>query len=558
MRFLNTHDVITDLDRGVTASDGVRLSVDLYRPAGAEPLPAIVVQTPYDNNRIGGEDTGAGALPSPAARYRGLAALGFMVASIDTRGRGDSGGTFVPFSSDGLDGAAVVERLRTSEHVDGRIGVLGTGYGAYAALATAAETEVDSVLAWSPPALSPETSRPPFVDGVPSMLWFRWLHLKGGRSPAVHDPTNWTRVARDNDLGGLAAAVGRTASEWDRWLDPKDRVDIDFDAVDAPVLLATGWFDPAAGSTLGAWKRLRHRSTTELVVGPWGASAARRAQSTTGGIDWGPSAAVDPLAETGEWFSRTLRDGGLGGASENAREASRARTRLFLTGANEWSEADRSWPGESKEPNWNLTARSGANTRAGDGALLGGSPDDARESTFDEFIHNAGNPVPWQPSASGEPALGPSSGPLTLDPWFLTRRDDVLCYVSTTAQRPLIFSGEPRAQLLVSQDVMVGDWFVLLEDVFVGGESSVVLSLGAARLTITAGDTQELSPRRVDVLLSPAHHELQPGHALRVSVTASLWPLFHPRSTNPTGPSYSRRRVHHGGEQPSRLVLPLG
>lgn len=548
MRFLNTYDVVADLDREVISHDGVRLSVDVYRPAGAGKLPAIVVQTPYDNNRIGGEEVDAGALSSPADRYRKLAALGFLVAAIDARGRGDSGGTHLPFSTDGIDGASVIASLRTRADVDGKVGVLGAGYGAYSALATAAVTEVDSVLAWSPPALSPETHAPPFVGGVPSMVWFRWLHLKGGRSPIGYDLTNWAQVARQSDLAGLSAAVGRRASEWDRWLEPQSPVEMDYDAIDAPVLLTTGWYDPGAGSTVAAWKRLRHMPSAKLVVGPWGAAAARKAQFTFGGIDWGPSAALDPLVLAGDWFTRTLY------ADGSADEGDRARTHIFLTGANVWTEVTEPWPAEEGCLAWSLSSGFGANTRRGDGAMAEGEPPRGTVRAFDEFVYNRENPAPWQPSASGEPDLRSNSGSVTLDPWFLTRRDDVLCYTSDAVEDPQVLSGEPTAHLMVGQDVSNAHWIVLLEDVFPGGQSSIVLSFGAAAVAITGREAQKLSPRQADVVLSPIHHELQPGHSLRVTVTASLWPLFHPSEGAP-GSLTSTRRIYHGSDTCSRLTI---
>ena len=99
---------------------------------------------------------------------------------------------------------------------------------------------------------------------------------------------------------------------------------------------------------------------------------------------------------------------------------------------------------------------------------------------------------------------------------------------------------------------------MLLEDVFPGGESSVVLSLGAARAVVGERAARGLEPRPLDVRLSPVHHELQPGHALRMSVMASLWPLFHPRSGVGADRRFARRRLHLRGGAPSQLTIPTG
>lgn len=559
MRFLNTHDVLTDLDLGVNAEDGVRLSVDIYRPAGAEKLPAIVVQTAYDNNRLGGEDTSSGVLPSPTEYYRKLAALGFVVAAIDARGRGDSDGVHTPFSAEGADGASVVSWLRTSGHVGGKIGVLGSGYSAYAALATASRAPVDSVFAWSPPALSPETCMPPLVGGVPSVVWYRWLHLKGGRSPLGFDLTNWARVARDADRSDLAAVVGRPPSSWDHWLESPPAVRLDYDEIDAPVLLVSGWFDPGLTSTIGAWMHLRDRRSTELMVGPWGSAAARKAQFDFGGVDWSPTAAVDPIALAHDWFIATLTEDSSTENTSTGEGASngRAQARLFRTGTNAWTEADASWPAEDAPYVWSLTSESGANTRRGDGVMLE-EPTGYWADRFDEFVYNPENPAPWQPSASGEPGLALNSSTLTLDPWFLTRRDDVLCYTSDSFARSRVLSGEPVLRVRIGQDVTHADWIALLEDVFPGGDSSVALALGSASSDVTDEEAQELSPGSLTVRLSPIHHELQPGHTLRLSLTASLWPLFLPRSASEDGRAFSRRRIYHHLDEPSTFTVQRG
>lgn len=556
MRFLNTYSVVSDLDCEVLSHDGVRLSVDVYRPAGAERSPSIVVQTPYDNNRLGGEEVDSGALPSPAERYRKLAALGFMVVAVDSRGRGDSDGMHVPFATDGLDGASVISWLRASKYCNGRVGVLGAGYAAYSALATASLATVNSVLAWSPPSLSPETCTPPFVGGVPSMLWLRWLHLKGGRTPIEYDLTNWAQVARRPGLSSLAEAVGRRSPEWNRWLRHKPEVELDFDAIDAPVLLVTGWYDPGSISTISAWKQIRNTPSAELVVGPWSSAAARKAQFTFGGVDWGPAAALDPIAVAGDWFASTM---GATGSADEGHRADRPKARLFLTGANVWTELSGPWPHQEEQSTWHLSSKGGANTRRGDGTLTEAGGDYGAVRGFDEFVYNPDDPAPWQPSASGEPDLRPNSSSVTLDPWFLTRRDDVLCYTSDKVDEQQVISGEPIARLMVGQDVTTADWILLLEDVFPGGDSSIVLALGTTAVVITGPEAEELAPQQVEVALSPIHHELQQGHSLRLSITASLWPLFHARSDElwggGNGLRASTRRIYHGGDSRSELTV---
>src|SRR5690242_18059071 len=59
--------------------DGVKLSVDVYRPDVKDRLPAILIHTPYNNNAAGW-----------TGRARSFARRGYVVAISDCRGRFDS------------------------------------------------------------------------------------------------------------------------------------------------------------------------------------------------------------------------------------------------------------------------------------------------------------------------------------------------------------------------------------------------------------------------------------------------------------------------------------
>src|SRR3954470_1205002 len=65
----------------VAMGDGVRLSVDVYRPAAEGRFPGILVHTPYDNNAPGWKQ-----------RAKWFARRGYVVALSDVRGRYDSEG----------------------------------------------------------------------------------------------------------------------------------------------------------------------------------------------------------------------------------------------------------------------------------------------------------------------------------------------------------------------------------------------------------------------------------------------------------------------------------
>src|SRR5579864_5760923 len=102
----------------VPMRDGVRLSIDVYRPEAEGRFPGLLIQTPYNNNTLGFIN-----------RARWFARRGYAVVVADSRGRFDSDGDWDPFSplhkSDGYD---LVEWLAGQPWCSGRVGTLGQSY----------------------------------------------------------------------------------------------------------------------------------------------------------------------------------------------------------------------------------------------------------------------------------------------------------------------------------------------------------------------------------------------------------------------------------------------
>ena len=101
--------IAMQLDVKVPMRDGVRLSVDLYLPRGAPPVPAVLIRTPCSNNT-----------DSLIKQGRRRAASGYACVIQDCRGRWDSDGEFYPFreAEDGYDtqewvGTATVVQRQT-------------------------------------------------------------------------------------------------------------------------------------------------------------------------------------------------------------------------------------------------------------------------------------------------------------------------------------------------------------------------------------------------------------------------------------------------------------
>src|SRR5262249_41475729 len=124
------------------------------------------------------------------------AAAEMAVVCLDVRGRGDSGGDFVPFRDEAADAAEVVRQVAARSWCDGPIAVMGQGYGALSALGAARREPglVGCAYVTSPPGATWEVF--PGRDGVRRSDLLLWRHLVAGRTPQPVDLTDWDKVLR--------------------------------------------------------------------------------------------------------------------------------------------------------------------------------------------------------------------------------------------------------------------------------------------------------------------------------------------------------------------------
>ena len=78
------HPVTETADKGITLSDGCRLSARIWRPDGAGPVPAILEFLPYRKRD--------GTAARDALTHPWMAARGYACVRVDMRGNGDSDG----------------------------------------------------------------------------------------------------------------------------------------------------------------------------------------------------------------------------------------------------------------------------------------------------------------------------------------------------------------------------------------------------------------------------------------------------------------------------------
>lgn len=146
-------DVVFEKDVAVQLRDGTTIHVDVFRPAGTEPVPVLVAWSPYGK----GQGTSVsvmgvfGLVGLPNSAVSGLekfeapdpaywCARGYAICNPDVRGVIDSDGDSVLWDrQEGRDCYDLIEWLAEQSWCDGKVGMSGTSYLAVSQWFTAAE-----------------------------------------------------------------------------------------------------------------------------------------------------------------------------------------------------------------------------------------------------------------------------------------------------------------------------------------------------------------------------------------------------------------------------------
>lgn len=548
--------------------DGVTLDTCLWLPQVDGPVPAIVLRTPYARSVTAINE-------APLRRYL---QAGYAVVLQQIRGIGRSGGHFA-FNAphDRHDGYDSVEWIAAQPWCTGAVGMDGHSYAGMTQLTAAAER---------PPSLRcivpavPSTDffqEPPYIGGVFSrmhtLVWGEALQFAdmldadGGQfrmNGFLSDPAllqSWlSRPVRAAAQGVLTRDLLQHYQDvldhpvFDDWWRARTLGPADFAALDLPVLLVSGNFDPGVGA-LTLWRGLEahagNASQRHLLIGPWDHNGAYNGGLPAHGpIRPGDGADMDLVAYRMRFFDHHLKQQGQGIADS-------PRVSLFITGADQWVEADSYPPPAVQQRTLFLASRGHANSARGDGRLVADAPADAGA---DRFIDD-----PDLPLVSPLTMLkGPDR---MLDLAELERMHDVLVYATDPLAAPLTLLGEARAELVTSADAPDSDLCLTLAERRADGRT-IQLAFGQLRLRYREGFDRELplppgEPVRVTIPLTHIGHMIPAGHQLVLLIAGGNFPLLdpNPHGTGPIADQSSNRRavqaIHHGGAHASRLHVPV-
>lgn len=321
--------------------DGIALSGTIVKPKNTlEKLPVLFMLTPYIAD-----------LNQTSADY--FAKQGYVVITVDTRGRGNSGGIAQPFTSqDGKDGFDVCKWITDQPWCNGKIGMYG---GSYLGMVQWL------ILKENPPGLKtiiPTASVCPGIDFpkrnnvfytyVAPYLTF--ISGKTGNRTSFTDIEYWSQIYMYFFKGELPYSKmievsGIKSDDFQKWLKhplfddywksilPSDK---DFKQFNIPIFTITGYYDDDQLGAMYYYSNfMKYASQTAkdnhyLLIGPWDHSGTRRPQKELGELKFDQNAVLDMNKIQLDWFNWILKN-------EQKPEFLKDKVTFYTMEQNEWN-----------------------------------------------------------------------------------------------------------------------------------------------------------------------------------------------------------------------------
>lgn len=493
---------------------------DVYLPDHRTlPAPVVITRTSYGRHLH--RDEG-----------RGWAARGFVYVVSDVRGRYDSDGHFDPYRNERIDGAALIDWVRTQPWYDGSIVAYGGSYAAYTAFAMAVERprEVSAVISLGP------CMEMAHVKFDPSGVLRLYEHLGWW---VTHGDSRTSRPGMPGSLlptidsylpvpvRSLPRTLGIDLPTWERALDcgphhrdPERITAGELGHLPMPTLHVGGWFDLAVDSTIEHFVlsggALADRPIRTAIIGPWTHDLFHDPAQRFGGtarLDWATTCVT--------WIRDRLNP-------DDHPTGEHTSVSIFRIGTNDWVDHDE----------WPTTTHTQTLYTHSDGGLSGSM--DAKMSAR-RYVYEPDNPCPAVPPDADRSALH--------------SRSDVIVFGTCPLPEPLSVVGRPEVLLSATSTAPTADWIVRLLVRLSTGEL-FTLSRG---MVVAAG-----AARSHRIVMSQTVCAVPVDSELLLEITSSDFPTVT-RNLGTHGDRYGSSNTHpatvdveSGGGDRTRLVLPIG
>lgn len=494
-----TFDGITIREASIPMTDGVRLAADLYMPEGLRPtekLPVLLEYLPYRKdegrrNRFG--------------LYAYFVKRGYIVARVDIRGTGNSGGMLIPYEYSDIeqkDGEQVIDWLSKQPFSSGNIGMFGISWGGFNAIHMAMRR---------PPALKTILALMAtddiyqddvhFMDGMMHIDAYEIGQDLSNILPGAPDfivDDNYFRNRFETTPWLLQyKKQQRDGRFWNR-----ASLNSNYNAIQLPVFLIGGWYDGYRDAVLRMMQNMK--SPVKGMIGPWNHTFPNWAE---------PPPAMEWRAEAMRWFDHWLKNKDTGIMEE-------PRLATFIRDGHEpgtaLSEIKGTWRWSQGWPAPQIAEK---NFYPGDKTLL--------EKKSDPFIFK----LRYHPSS------GPEAGGSVMwwGDWSPDQRPaDSLSLVFETEplKADMEIFGFPRAHMKVSADAPQANWFVRLNDVAPDGKITLVTGAGANGTHRKSAEYPEaIRPGEIfllDIELHATSWTFRKGHRIRFAINNAQWPMIWP------------------------------
>jgi putative CocE/NonD family hydrolase len=303
----------------VPLRNGLHLSATVYHlDDETGPRPCVLMLTPYvaDTHHSLGVYFSKHGLP---------------VAIVDSRGRGDSEGEYLPYIHEAEDGYDAVEWLAQQPYCNGQVAMYGGSYLGYVQWVVAGKCSphLATIVPTAAPCLGVDV---PMRNNIFYPFLLRWLCLVNGRASQktmFSDASWWSGLFRQWRTSGasfleLDKCLGRPSLLFRDWLqhpepaaywDKFNPTSSQYGQIDIPILTITGIYDDDQPGALEHYRQhMLHappaaRTRHFLIIGPWDHSGTQLPRERFGGITLELDGVIDIYQLHLEWYEWVMRLG---------------------------------------------------------------------------------------------------------------------------------------------------------------------------------------------------------------------------------------------------------
>ena len=449
----------------IPTRDGTTLYATIYKPRDqTTPLPVVFTFTPY-------------VADSYHKRGMYFAQHGYVFATVDVRGRGNSEGAFEPFLHEAKDGADVVEWLARQPWSNGKVAMWG---GSYAGMD---QWQVASQL---PPHLATIVPTAAAHSGVDfpifnnifypyDIQWLTETTEKTVQDNLYQDDSVWIGAFRDlylthRPFRDLPMIAGNTETVFQTWLqhptldaywDQGGVSEDQYRKIDIPILTITGDYDADQIGALSYYRDFMRVATPEqrakhyLVIGPWDHAGTGTPMADVGGLHFDPASLIDMNDFRRQWYDWIMKAG-------HKPTFLQGRVAYYVAGLEAWRYADSLDGIGTTRQQFYLSSNGRANDAFHGGYL---NADRGSPASTDHFVYD---PLDTRPERFERTSI-PNS--ITDDRYALNLFGNGLVYYTEPFARDRVIAGDVTLNIWLSIDVPDTDLSASLNEILPDGSS---------------------------------------------------------------------------------------